>query len=353
MAAAASSLDVASTSASTVSPRPLLSVLFYDDRYNESRDRSQPIYRALDQGRVPFVVGPAQDAFESGAISASDGQPGDGITKSHVLRYRPSAKVEWAMQTLPLVSSEFVFLLDTDTIWLCDAEEVIQKRTQLIRELSASDNSVLVFGEKGMWPPHQEFRGVHLRLNQTAGYPPHNRTQPFRYINAGAALGRPRDVLALHQCMAERYAGFPNACPAGHGPDGQLRYYAANRSWQPPVLNRPLHSRDLKYHGLRLKGSNWGWEQGCFHMYYLEYLNGELPGKCPPIVLDCAGKCMVHLAGVQQHRLAWSKQAPARVTLKENGAKPGVLHANGPAKKAFRPLQRWWDDPSKYTPSWH
>ena len=341
-------------------PSSLLSVIFYDDRYNETRDRHNlAIYRSLDRGRVPFIVGRPMAAVAHGegrsspsaAAKAvgSDGRPGEGPTMRGKLNYRPGAKVSWLMRTLPLVKSEFAFLLDTDTIWLCSASEVIHKRAQLLRELNAGDNGVLLFGERSMWPPHQHFRGIHLRLNQTDGYPPAEKGFPFRYINAGAALGRPRDLLALHKCMEQRYVGFPDACPAGHTPRGELRYYSANNAYQPPVLDRPLHSRDYKYHGLRLKGSNWGWEQGCFHMYYLEHRKGELPASCPPIILDRAGRCMVHLAGVSQRSLKWNATTP-RVSF--NGEQPCVLHANGPAKKALKSIWRWWENPGGEKPHW-
>ena len=330
-------------SAGSSSSSSLLSVLFYDDRYNETRDRGrQAIYRGLDRNRVPFVVGPPAEAFSSGAITASAGRPGDGPADRRVLRYRPGVKVDWIMQTLPSVTSEFVFLLDTDTVWLCSADEVVSKRVKLLKEASAREDAVLLFAEKGMWPPHQQFRGTVLRRNNTAGYPPDEAARPFRFLNAGAALGRPRDLLALHQCMRERYDGFPNACPAGHTPNGQLRYYMANNSWQPPRLDKPLHGGELKHHGMRLRGSNWGWEQGCFHMYYLEGLNGELPAHCPPIVLDRTGRFLIHLAGVQHTRLKWLPRQQ-RVTFTDTAEQPCALHANGPAKKALKPIWHWWE----------
>ena len=353
---AAQQTTLAASSLAPQPPQALLSVLFYDDRYNETRDRPRlPIYRSLDRSGIPFLVGPPVDAFATGAVQASDGRPGDGPALHGKLRYRPGAKVDWIMKTLPTLSSDFVFLLDTDTIWLCSANEVIRKRAALLRELSARDDSVVVFGERGMWPPSQEFRGTHLRLNKTAGYPPAEPGQPFRYINAGAALGRPRDLLALHACMRERYRGFPNACPAGHGPNGELRYYAAEDSWQPPPMSHP---RVFKYHNVPLKGTNWGWEQGCFHNYYLEQRNGELPERCPRIVLDRAGHTMVHLAGNNQHFFKWtadtSSGAPQpHVVFKESHEKVCALHANGPAKKALRPIWRWWgENATGRPPAW-
>ena len=150
------------------------------------------------------------------------GRPGEAASMHGTLRYRPGSKVRWIMQALPSVASEFVYLLDTDTIWLCSANELIRKRERLLRAQGAPENSVLLFGERSMWPPHQYFRGIHLRLNQTAGYPPAESGFPFRYLNAGATLGRPQDVLDLFTCMQERYTGFPDACPAGHTPKGEL-----------------------------------------------------------------------------------------------------------------------------------
>jgi hypothetical protein len=117
---------------------------------------------------------------------------------------------------------------------------VIEKRVKTLAQMElAAARTVILFGEKGMWPPYQEFRGVQLRSNETAGYPPATAREPFRFVNAGAALGRPRDVLAMLECMQARYEGFPDACPAGHGPDGELRYYSPNRSYVPPPLVVP------------------------------------------------------------------------------------------------------------------
>lgn len=335
--------------------RAQVSVLFYDDRYNASRDRGTlTVYRSLDHHKVPFSVGPPITAYSSGSVARSDGAPGDGPTMKGNLHYRPGDKVEWLMRTLPTVTSELVYILDTDIIWLCSPEEVKQKRAALLRDLAAPPHSVVLFGERSMWPPHQQYRGTHLRLNGTDGYPPANKSQPFRYINAGAALGTPRDLLALHECMQKRYAEFPHACPAGHTPSGELRYYSPKRNWQPPVLDRPLHSRDLKYHGLRLKGSNWGWEQGCFHMYYLEQLNGELPDACPPIVLDRAGQIMLHIAGNSPRSFEWVATNSSRAIFKATNQRPCIMHANGPSKKALKPIWHWWEDPLKSPkPSWH
>ena len=68
--------------ASSLAPQPtqaLLSVLFYDDRYNETRDRAtQPLYRALDRLQVPFIVGPPLGTVEAGV-----GRPGSSLTSTH------------------------------------------------------------------------------------------------------------------------------------------------------------------------------------------------------------------------------------------------------------------------------
>ena len=104
--------------------------------------------------------------------------------------------------------------------------------------------------------------------------------------------------------------------------------------------------------------TNWGWEQGCFHNYYLEQRNGELPERCPRIVLDRAGHTMVHLAGNNQHFFKWtadtSSGAPQpHVVFKESHEKVCALHANGPAKKALRPIWRWWgENATGRPPAW-
>jgi hypothetical protein len=323
---------------------PLL-VLFYDDRYNETRDRlTMPVYRSLDRENIPFLVGSPE-----GTIST--GRPGDGPANRKLLHYRPGHKIRWLLQVLPTVRAELVLLLDTDVLWLCSAAEVIEKRVKTLAQMEQSAaRTVILFGEKGMWPPYQEFRGVQLRSNETAGYPPATAREPFRFVNAGAALGRPRDVLAMLECMQARYEGFPDACPAGHGPDGELRYYSPNRSYVPPPLVVP--SRLTKYyHGMRLHGSNWGWEQGCFHMYYLEHVHAELTAACPPVMLDRAARWLVNLAGVNGTSLALSRAEAEhgrrggrpRALLRETGERPCALHANGPSKASLKPLAEWWN----------
>ena len=336
---------------------PLLSVLFYDDRYNETRDRrSQPLYKALDLLQVPFLVGPP-----AGSVPVSAGKPGDGPAEKKVphsmLKYRPGMKIRWLMQQLQTVTSEFVFILDTDVVWLCAADEVVQKRKQLLRQTAGSrDDSVLLFGEMGMWPPYQEFHGTVLRSNATAGYPPATSDAPFRFLNAGASLGRPRDLLAMYRCMEARYVGFPESCPAGHGPDGDLRYYFSNQSWRPPALVTRSARHGSKYHGMLLNGPHWGWEQGCFHQYYLESLAGELPTECPPMILDRKAQWVLHLSHVSRTSLNFNRgdqqSSSPRVAYRPTHERPCVLHSNGPAKKALRAIWRWWETPSRAPPSW-
>ena len=151
------------------------------------------------------------------------------------------------MEALQHVESEFAFLMDTDAIWLCNATEVIRKRSQLIREANSSENSVVMFAEKGMWPPYQYFHGINLRLNQTAGYPPLSNGSYFRFINSGAALGRPQDLLAMYRCMAERYEEFPHACPAGHSESGKLLYYRESDGYRQPPVDRKNHAQQQRY----------------------------------------------------------------------------------------------------------
>lgn len=329
-----------------------LEVLLYDDRYVESRDRAtQPLYRSLDREGVGFRVG------RLGKVSAVS-RPGDGRTNSTPL-YLPGDKIRWLTgpDGLPASKSAALsFLMDTDTAWLCGGAEVAAKRESLLSELSAPANAVIFSAERKMWPPYQEFHGVELKYNETHGYAPASRRQPLRYLNAGAMLGRPSDVLALHECMRERYAGFPMACPAGHGADGHFRYYEGNRSWRPPPMGPAKGaggvSRTLKFHGMRLKGPHWGWEQACYHMYYLEGLRGELPPGCPPAALDRRGSILLHLAGMKGTELSWgSKRADGagapRVTFVPTGERPCVLHANGPAKYALPEIWKWWEDPRR------
>jgi hypothetical protein len=214
-----------------------VTALFYDDRYNETRDRaSLPLTRSLDHDAIPFIIGPR--AGTRGA-NAGTGRPGDGPAERSLLKYQPGMKVRWLMEVLPTVTTDLAMVLDTDIIWLCTAAEVAAKRAKLLADLGAPEGSVVLFGERGMWPPYQEFHGVQLRLNETHGYPQLGAGEAFRFLNAGAALGRPADLLKFFRCMQRRYDGFPDACPAGHGADGTFRYYAQNRSWVPPPLLVP------------------------------------------------------------------------------------------------------------------
>ena len=306
---------------------------------------------------LPWFVGPwsAADGTRKSKWVRIAGRAGDAPHKGTT--YQPGSKVIWLMEALRHVESEFAFLMDTDAIWLCNATEVIRKRSQLIREANSSENSVVMFAEKGMWPPYQYFHGINLRLNQTAGYPPLSNGSYFRFINSGAALGRPQDLLAMYRCMAERYEEFPHACPAGHSESGKLLYYRESDGYRQPPVDRKNHAQQQRYHGRTLTGSNWGWDQACFHHYYLEQRNGELPAKCPPIVLDRVARCLLHLAGVSDGKktLRWSsrkdgKSETPRVTLKMTGESPCVLHANGPSKRALKPIWKWWNGQDKGLP---
>ncbi len=349
-------------------PTDQLTVLMYDDRYNASRDRHRlPLFRALDAERIPFIVGRPEGGGTAGV---------PGVGHSAGALYNPADKVSWLMRELPqLESSQLVFLTDTDTTWFCSAREVKRKRSALLASLSLPERTVVVSGEKGMWPPYQEYRGVVLRDDNGSasvrGYPPASASQPFRFLNAGAALGRPRDVLAMLRCMAERYEDFPRSCPAGHDVDGRLQYYASNSSWRPPQLTHRRHSR---YHYTVLAGAQWGWEQACFHMYYLEHLYGELPAHCPPVTLDREARWVLHLAGVSLNSLVWDHETDAadvdddaqqnaaseqskrsgklRAMLPMTGQRPCVVHANGPAKHATNSLwSRWEKDQLRLRPA--
>ena len=56
---AAQQTTLAASSLAPQPPQALLSVLFYDDRYNETRDRPRlPIYRSLDRSGIPFLLPP-------------------------------------------------------------------------------------------------------------------------------------------------------------------------------------------------------------------------------------------------------------------------------------------------------
>lgn len=179
----------------------LLTMLLYDDRYNETRDRLSPLFRSFDAEGIPFRVGLPLNAAER-----TSGAPGDA--HSGKANYSPAHKVEWLLRTLPglIGQTELVFLADTDTMWFCGAAEVARKRAELMARQNQS-NAVVISAESGLWPPWQEYRGAALDGGASAAPGPRalpSGPAPFRYLNAGAALGRPADVLALLTCMRDR-----------------------------------------------------------------------------------------------------------------------------------------------------
>lgn len=328
-----------------------LTALLYDDRYREARDRPLPLFRSFDARRIPFLIGQPLDAAGH-AKQQSESSGGVGGVHSHAASYHPSHKVVWLKNTLPTLvdRTSLVFLADTDTMWFCSAADVGSKRAELLRERGLPDSTVVISSENGLWPPYQQYRGKTVGTlprpgrqvvrGWNASYELGTASEPFRFLNAGATLGRPADVQAMLQCMAERYADFPAACPAGHNKSGDLVYYtnASGMEWVPPS---PLKKH---FHGMALKGPHWGWEQACFHMYYHEYINGELPPSCPPLLLDRSARLVLHLAGTKLPHLEYGLDGDDFVRARFNGTgqRPCLVHGNGATKGRMHDVWRRW-----------
>ena len=162
-------------------------------------------------------------------------------------------------------------------------------------------------------------------------YPvPVPRQSPLRWINCGLLLGTPSAVLRLLTCMRNRYPGFPNACPADVTRSGN---YPSNYS----DATKYQYSRNVAF----TKGG-WGWDQACYHTYFLEQVLGLLPQPhCPRLVVDYRADIVLSIGGMAR-QINW-KSKPKRLGFNTTGAMPCVLHGNGVrGKPLYQKVQRWW-----------
>ena len=100
-------------------------------------------------------------------------------------------------------------------------------------------------------------------------------------------------------------------------------------------------SDNVTWHG-RFRGSNWGWDQACWHQYLMEQMDHKLdPAECPRLVLDFNAEVMVHLSKLATN-LRWGVNG--RVAEGHTGSRPCVLHAPGPAKYVLPSFEWWFDE---------
>ena len=86
----------------------------------------------------------------------------------------------------------------------------------------------------------------------------------------------------------------------------------------------------------------WGWDQACYHTYFLEQVLGLLPQPhCPRLVVDYRADIVLSI-GCMARQINW-KIKPRRLGFNTTGAMPCVLHGNGVrGKPLYQKVQRWW-----------
>lgn len=275
---------------------------------------------------------------------------------------------EWLLRELPGVKSKVVFLLDaTDAILFCGADELLRKYRRLTAIGAGAPSAaagpsgraaprprILVGAEVGMWPEEHFYhdgqrrvplvgpKGMYPRspIGHPTPWPPPPKAAgkrvpagtPFRYINIGLIAGPPADILAMLGCMQAAYPGFPKQCPGGRHPNGTWEVFS----------DAPHTTRFGVFHG------HWGWEQSCFHQYYLEQTLGSLPSHCPHLALDYRADVIFNSVKASPALvLDWAREARPRINesllpdLAE--VRPCVLHANSASKSLMPTLQLLWE----------
>tara|TARA_B110001452_G_C15161109_1_gene403887 strand:- start:66 stop:950 length:885 start_codon:yes stop_codon:yes gene_type:complete len=284
---------------------PPLQLLTYDSRSALRKG----VYASVEKLGLPLQVGSLEDAAER--------------------RYRSADKPSWLLRTLPRMQRDgLVMMLDaSDMHVLCGATEIVSKWRELTR---GDENTVIVGGEPILWPDQQRFDG-RLLARSAGPYPqPVPTSSPLKWINCGLLLGTTDAVFRLLACMRDRFAGFPDACPADVTSDGR---HPTNYS----DATRYVYSKSIVF-----TRGGWGWDQACYHAYVLEQAAGLLPRpQCPKLLVDYRADVVLSLGG-QARKLDWHA-APGRIGYNVTGARPCVLHGNGvKGKPLFQKVQRWW-----------
>ncbi|KAL1530830.1 hypothetical protein AB1Y20_001726 [Prymnesium parvum] len=305
-----------------------ITALFYDTRQN----MSHPVSAMLDQLGVPHTFGPTEEYRSTHATRLRK----EGLQVVDET-YSPGQRVQYLLDVLPSMAATapMALVLDTDVVPLCTPSELVELRAAIVAREHAPANSVIVSAEKNLWPPYQSFDGTMLSNHHQSPYPAATENAPLRYINSGVMLGRPIDIWQMYRCMERRFPHFPEKCPGGH---------------ERKSKNYTFYSRTQSggnYHGLKLANGNWGWDQACFHMYYLEQLAARLPTECPPLVLDRRADLALHMSKIPHAKISFRSDRRVHFQASRvNVSRPCFLHANGPSKLWNGPLLRWWWRPS-------
>ena len=209
----------------------------------------------------------------------------------------------------------------------------------------AGQRQVVIAVEQQLWPEDQYYH--HHAGTQVYPLPPMGHSKlvrgvrlergtPLRFINIGMISGAPADVLALLQCMKERYPGFPRRCPNGRRANGSYEW----------VSDAPHKTRLGTFSG------HWGWEQSCFHNYLFEQTydaDFRQSDRCPKLALDYRGEVILTLKKALEHLVLPWEQPSERPRLNESwlpalaDVRPCVLHANSAVKAAMPVLQVFWE----------
>ena len=306
-----------------------VSLLLYDNRFNSTKGfkATDLLYRSAAHFGLPFNVGSLHPA------SVRPWMAGD--------------REQWLLQTLPSIKSNLVILLDaSDAALFCNESEFVEKWQRLAGMGPDGRGRVLVGVEQQLWPEEQYFETRSTRCGRKgckdtkADYPraKFGHTQgrqgtshmgtPFRFINIGMLAAPPADVHALLRCMQDRYAGFPRQCPGIRKSNGSYVYFS----------NAPHRTRFGIFSG------HWGWEQSCFHTYYMEQVHGYLPRNCPELALDYRADVILNMKKtVEQLNLVWNIYGRPRInhtwlpSLRD--VHPCVIHANSATKSLLPVLQ--------------
>jgi hypothetical protein len=293
-----------------------LHVLVYDSAGESTK---VILYKTLHQNNISFHVG------------SLDGRAGK------VYRGYPD-RVPWLIKTLQSIDStgkdKTVVHVDArDTICLCNAEEILSKQVAL----TGAERVVVIGAEALLWPDEGEKYSAYRSVSLEKAYsdtPSAEFSTPLMYINTGFLAGKSRTLLDLFSCMKQRFVSFPDACPRRILSDGtvvseyseRLRYNFSKNSWHGPLKFGP--------------GPGWGYDQACFHAYYLDQRRGYLPSSCPRLVLDTRAELVLSV-GQQVRAMRWHNR-PGRIQYNRTGAWPCFIHTNGPFKHVLNSLKRWW-----------
>lgn len=306
------------TSQQTAAVAASLKVLVYDS----AGDRNETVlYPTLRRKAV---------SYEVGSILSRAGMPYRGYQD----------RVPWLEGKLPNIaltggteSASLVLHVDArDTLNLCSSDEILEKHARL----TDGKRAVIIGAEATLWPDegrdHKSFAGMTLSQAYQRASP---KETPLRYINTGMLAAEPQVLLDFFSCMKQRIPNFPSACPrtvlgiggviADEYNDEGIFNFSKNR-W---------HTA-LKMHG------GWGWDQACFHVYYLEQQRGRLPGHCPRLVLDTRAELILNVG--RQSRAIRYKDGLQRMQYNKTTflSWPCFIHAGGPYKVYMLKLRWWW-----------